>query len=359
MAQLMDLNDRSAFKRLDERDMLAEIDGLPDQLDAAWRLRLSLETPHFGDIQSIVLAGMGGSAIGADLVAALVRDTCKIPLFVQREYDLPAWVKGKDSLVVVSSHSGNTEESLEVFQAALQRGCSVLAICTGGRLGQLAMQAGVPTWKFVHEGQPRAAVGFSFGLQLALLHGLALIPDPTHDLTAAIIAMEDQQRVLMADIPVQQNPAKRLAGQMMGRLVTIVGADVLAPVARRWSTQVNELAKNWSQFESIPELNHNSIAGAQFPEELALKRLVVFLRGDCQLARNKQRIDWTMQRYLEDGLAVDSFMAKGSTALEQLWTALHFGDYTAYYLAMLSGMDPTPIEPISWLKKRMENGKSV
>ncbi len=357
MIQQIDLNDQAAIAQLDKENMLVEINSLPDQLKQAWDLGKLLELPGYYDHNAIILAGMGGSAIGADLVVSLVRNKCRIPLIVQREYDLPAWAMGKKVLAVVSSHSGNTEESLAIFESAKKQNCQIIAICTGGKLEQLAVQSGILTWKFSHSKQPRAAVGFSFGLQLALLYKLGLIADQTNEIASAVKGMKDQQSHLTADILVHKNPAKRLAGQMLGRLVTIVGAEILAPVARRWSTQINELAKSWSQFEFIPELNHNSIAGTSLPVGLSLNRMVMFLKSSIQFERNQNRISFTMQRFLMDGVVVDSYEAKGNSAIEQLWTALHFGDYVAYYLAMLNGIDPTSIEAIAWLKQKMQNEK--
>ncbi len=336
--------------------MLAEIDSLPGQLLTAYQLGASSNSSGLEKPGILIMAGMGGSAIGADLVSAYVKDICRVPLIVQREYDLPGWAQGKDVMVVVSSHSGNTEESLAVFEQAYKNQCRLLAICTGGALEQKALKLNVPVWKFKHKKQPRAAVGFSFGLQLALLHKLDLIPDPASDVSRTVEAMNEQQKTVKADMPVSKNPAKRMAGQMLGRLVTVVGADVLAPVARRWSTQINELAKSWSQFEIIPELDHNAIAGAAHPEELIDKRMVIFLRAASQSPRNKERIDLTMQRYLSEGLFVDFYLAKGKSPIEQMWTTLHFGDYVSYYLAILNGVDPTYIESIAWLKQRMQHG---
>jgi glucose/mannose-6-phosphate isomerase len=356
MPQIIDLDDRSEMTRLDPLDMLAEIDSLPDQLLTAYQLGTSFNSSGLENPRILIMAGMGGSAIGADLVSAYVKDKCRVPLFVQREYDLPAWAQGKDVLVVVSSHSGNTEESLEVFEQAHKNQCRLLAICTGGALEQKALNYTVPVWKFVHEKQPRAAVGYSFGLQIALLRKLDLIPDPVSEISRAVDAMNVQKKNVAAEVPVSKNPAKRMAGQMLGRLVTVVGSDVLAPVARRWSTQINELAKTWSQFEIIPELNHNAIAGAGHPEDLIEKRMVIFLRAASQSQRNKERIDLTMQRYLSEGLFVDYYNAKGESLIDHMWTMLHFGDYVSYYLAVLNGVDPTHIESIAWLKQKMQHG---
>jgi glucose/mannose-6-phosphate isomerase len=143
--------------------MLAEIDGLPDQLASAFELGLALPLPSITGVRHVVISGMGGSAIGADLLAAYIAPIAPVPVTLHRDYGLPAWVRGEDMLVIASSHSGNTEETLDSFEAARRNGCQVLAISTGGELARRAQADRIPHWRFEHSGQPRAAVGFSFG----------------------------------------------------------------------------------------------------------------------------------------------------------------------------------------------------
>lgn len=351
----MNLDDTIWFESVDKSNMLAEIDGLPDQLETAWKLGSQLELPSFSGINQVLVAGMGGSAIGADLLAAYIEPLSRIPLFVQRDYTLPAWATGSQTLVIASSHSGNTEETLSVFEQALQAGCQILVISTGGKLAENASSAGIPVWKFDHTGQPRAAVGFSFGLLLALFSRQGWIPDQASEIADALAAMRDQQSKLRADVPTVQNPAKRQAGQLMGRWVMILGSGLLAPVARRWKGQLNELAKAWGQFEALPEADHNTLAGINHPEEMLTNTLVVFLRAASDHQRNRQRSELTQQSFMVAGLGTDFYIAKGSSRLAQLWTAIHYGDYTGYYLAMAYGVDPTPIPAISSLKNAMQS----
>ena len=160
----MNLDDFASFMKLDSQNMLGEIDNLPGQLQSAWELGQQQPLPDSQGITRILISGMGGSAIGADLLAAYIAPTCRIPVIVHRDYGLPAWAYGPQTLVIASSHSGDTEETLAVFEAATQAKCRLLAVCTGGELEQRATAQGLPVWKFTHPGQPRAAVGFSFGL---------------------------------------------------------------------------------------------------------------------------------------------------------------------------------------------------
>jgi glucose/mannose-6-phosphate isomerase len=350
----MDLNDYSTFTSIDRLNYLGEIENLPTQLEQAFQQGMGKELPDWHTIDKVLIAGMGGSAIGADLLAAYAFNLCPLPIAVLRNYTLPAWASGPDTLVVASSHSGNTEETLTAFEQALQNRCSVVALCTGGELAEKARQAGIALWTFEHHGQPRAAVGYSFGLLAAILTQLRVLPDPAQDLSRAITAMRKQQGDLRAEVPVVQNLAKRLAGQLLGRWVMVFGAGVLEPVARRWKTQVNELAKAWAQFEVLPEADHNALAGLVQPEKGLSSAVALFLRGTSNHPRTLIRAELTRQAYLLEGVNSDFVEALGESPLAQQWTSLQLGDYVAYYLAMLYEIDPTPIPALEGFKKQLK-----
>lgn len=356
----MNLDDFIHFKKIDPQNMLGEIDSLPNQLQSAWDLGqdrpLEGLKPSKG-LSGVLISGMGGSAIGADLLAAYVAPLCRIPVIVQRDYSLPAWAHGPGTLVISSSHSGNTEETLEAFELARNAHCRLLAICTGGELEKRAGAAGIAVWKFNHSGQPRAAVGFSFGLLLAALTRLGLIGKAgriASELAGAVAAMDRQQEKLRADVPVANNPAKRLAGQLMGRWVNVFGSGVLAPVARRWKCQMNEIAKAGAGFELLPEADHNTLAGLQNPADVHSHPMTLFLRDPSDHPRNQLRSDLTRQGFMQEGLNTDVYVAQGDSPLAHIWTALHFGDYLAYYLAMAYDTDPTPVDMLENFKAAMK-----
>lgn len=353
----MNLNDTERFKSLDQQNMISHIDGLPDQLENAWQLGMSLPLPGWQNLRRVVIAGMGGSAIGGDLVAAYVEPNCKVPVIVNRDYDLPGWAAGGETLVVASSHSGNTEETLSAFSQALERGCQTLAICTGGELTRLSQEAGTPVWNFDHQGQPRTAVGYSFALLLSALTRLGFIPDPASELKDAVTAMREQQESIQASVPDVHNPAKRMAGQLVNRWIAIIGAEFLAPVARRWKGQMSEVAKAWGQFEFLPEVDHNTLAGTHHPQSRLTDLMAIFLRAPALHPRNRLRTDLTKKTFMLQGIGTDFFDAQGPDRLAQQWTALHYGDYTSYYLAMAYGVDPTPIETIASFKQEMASAE--
>ncbi len=349
----MNLDDLSLFRTLDTQDILGQIDALPEQLFNAYQLGLKLQLPAYRPVQQVVISGMGGSAIGADLVAAYVSASCKVPVLVHRDYGLPAFAHGPETLVICSSHSGNTEETLSTFEAALGRGCSLLAISTGGRLAQLARQNYLPTWVFEHRHAPRTAVGFSFGLILAALFRLGLVPDPASELEEALHAMRNLQTNLKQEVPAAHNPAKRMAGQLVGRWIALFSADYMAPVARRWKGQMSELAKAWAQFEYIPEADHNTLAGTENPPPLLQNMIALFLRAPGIDQRNLKRLNLTREMFMHQGINTDFIDARGEGPLAHIWTTILFGDYTAFYLAMAYQVDPTPIAMLDAFKAEM------
>lgn len=348
----MNLNDLEQMKQLDPEGMIDHIDGLPDQLAAAWTLGQSQPLPAWQDIKHIVVAGMGGSAIGADLLAAYSEPQLKASLNTQRDYGLPAWVS-TDTLVVCSSHSGNTEETLAAYEAAKAAGSKILVVCTGGKLAALAQQDGHPLWQFDHKGQPRTAVGYSFGLLLALVARLGLLPDPAAELADAVAAMKAQQASFRADVPDTSNPAKRMGGQLMGRWVTVYGAGLMAPVARRWKAQINENSKAAASFEVIPETNHNALQGLLQPEAQFNASMSLFLLAAHDDKRNQKRTELTRTAVMVEGQNTDMITAVGETRMANLWTALHYGDYVSFYLAMAYGYDPTPVPALAAFKNEM------
>jgi glucose/mannose-6-phosphate isomerase len=360
----MNLDENISFSHLDSLNMLGEIDRLPDQLQSAWEMGQNLPRPWEGpeeprsSIRQVVLSGMGGSAIGADLLAGYIVTTCRVPVLVWRDYDLPAWARGPETLVIVTSHSGDTEETLSTFEAARSANCRMLAICTSGQLEQRALSLSRPLWKFEHAGQPRAAVGFSFGLLLAAFSRMGLAGSGQMELAeavdSAVQAMKTQQENLLAEVPVVKNPAKRQAGQLVGRWVNVYGAGILAPVARRWKTQVNELAKAGAGFEILPEADHNALAGLIYPMDIQSHTLTIFLRCPSDHLRNRLRNDLTRHGFMLEGLNTDVYDAQGETTLAHMWTALHFGDYMAFYLAMHYGVDPTPVEALANFKAALK-----
>jgi glucose/mannose-6-phosphate isomerase len=339
----MNLDDLDLFKKIDTRNMLAQIDGLPNQLQTAWELGQTQPLPAFKDIQSIVISAMGDSAVAAELVIASVSSSIRLPVALHRGHGLPAFANGPQTLVVCISHSGNSEEVLDVFDAAQKNNCTGMVISTGGEIAKRATDKNIPAWKFDSNGVvDTAAVAYPFGLLLALFSRLELIPDPANDVAEAIAMMKRSQQHITADVIAAKNPAKRYAGQLVGRWVTFVGTENLAPVARRWKMQINQLAKAGANFEIVPEATHNTLIATINPTPtLNAHTMTLFLRAPSDHPRNRLRSDLMRQTFMLEALNTDVIDARGESVIAHLWTLMIFGDYMAYYLAMAYGADPS------------------
>src|SRR5258708_17769496 len=278
IGSVMNLDDVAGFRELDTQDMRGHMDRLPDQFEAAWERGKTYPVPEaFRQANRIVIVGMGSSALAGEMLAALLADSCKLPILVCRGYELPAYVDGPGNLVIIVSYSGDTEETLSALNEAQTRRASVLVVTANAGFAQQAEVNGAAVWMFEYEGHSRTALGLNFGLLLALVNRLGVAADLSGDITTAIEMLRERVPILGIEGRIVKNPAKRLAGQMVGRIPVVYGAGILAPVAHRWKTQLNENGKSWSEWDVLPELNHNASAGIIFPRPLRTHISVVIL----------------------------------------------------------------------------------
>jgi glucose/mannose-6-phosphate isomerase len=354
---MVDLDNSGIYKQFDPGNMLGHIHSLPQQCRTAWDKAKDFKLPKdYTDVDKVVVLGMGGSAIGGDLVRTLLASKKKPIIFVNRDYDLPAFVDEK-TLVIASSYSGNTEETLSAFSQALKRNCKKLAITTGSRLKELAEKAGVPVFVIDYKGQPRAALGYGFMSLIAFLQKLNFIADKSGEVEAMIEDLDKMRAELKETVTTGSNRAKQLAMKFHGKIAVIYGAGILSQVAHRWKTQINENGKAWAFYEIFSELDHNAVVGYQFPEELASKIYVVLLRSPSLHPRLLLRCDITSELLEQSGIGHETIDARGKTGLSQMMSLIYFGDWVSYYLAMLNQVDPTPVKVIDYLKQRLSESK--
>jgi glucose/mannose-6-phosphate isomerase len=350
---MSNLDDPAVYQRLDPSGMIERIGDLPQQCRMAWSGAVDLPLPpDFSNVDKVVILGMGGSAIGGDIVSSLALKSGKAAVIVQRDYYLPRWVDER-TLVIASSYSGNTEETISAFSEALQSPAKKLVITTGGRLQELAAENGIPTFIFHYRAEPRAALGYSFLSILAFLHSTGLIEVDHGDVDEAIGVLEEASGNLGRDVPHDSNPAKQLATRLQGRLAVIYGADFLSRVADRWKAQINECSKGWAFAECFPELNHNAVVGYSFPDWFNQKVVVVMLRSPLMNPRILTRYNVTGELLDKAGIDSEVVEPEGNSELARLMSAVSLGDHVSYYLAILNGVDPSPVQPIDYLKKRL------
>jgi glucose/mannose-6-phosphate isomerase len=333
--------------------MLARISELPQQCGDAWANARSLRLPPEHHLaEAVVILGMGGSAIGGDLLRTLLENECPVPITVNRAYTVPAFVNER-TLAIASSYSGDTEETLAALEAARQAGAMLLAIATGGELAARAQEWNVPLLTFDYRAQPRAALGHSIVALIGIVCQLGLVSDKAADLDEAVAVMESWQKEINEAVPLAENAAKKLALKLHEHLSVVYGAGHLSEVARRWKGQFNENAKAWAFFEQLPEMNHNALAGTEFPADLAEKIVAVMLTSSLDHPRTRLRFQITQEILSQRGVSCEMVEVRGASRLAQMLSAIHFGDYVSFYLAMLYGKDPTSLEVVDCLKQRL------
>jgi glucose/mannose-6-phosphate isomerase len=347
------LDDAGALKRSDTGGMLAAIETLPAQLSDAWRITRELDVPErHGAVHSVALLGMGGSAIGGDLVRSVFADRLTLPLTTVRDYELPAWV-GRETLVVGASYSGATEETVNALATALERRAPVVIMSTGGPLHDVAQRAGLPLLAFPGGGQPRAAVGYATTLLAGLLERVGALPLDEAEIERAADAVRTTLARCAPDVPTEENPAKQLAWSILDRLPVVFASGSLAPVARRWKTQLNENGKTMAAYEELPEATHNTVVGFAQPEALHERMYVVFLESANDHPRNGLRASLTAELLAISQIPHQVVPVGGEGRLAQAFAAITLGDLVSVYLAFLYGLDPTPVEAIGLIKQRM------
>ncbi|MBI4496305.1 MAG: bifunctional phosphoglucose/phosphomannose isomerase [Chloroflexi bacterium] len=347
------LDDRETYGRLDPTGMDRHIQEFPRTCRDAWREAATVSLPDdYRDVERVVVAGMGGSAIAGDLVRGLAELESPVPIQVQRDYRLPAYVDPR-TLVIASSYSGNTEETLSAVEDALERKAPVLALTSGGRLADLAAHHHLPLFRIRYQAPPRATLGYSLVPLVALLERLGILADKEGDLNEAVQVMEEMLSGLGPAIPTAANPAKQLAHRLHGRLPVIYGAGFLADVARRWKTQINENSKQWAVFEVLPELHHNAVVGYPNPADLRDRLYVVLLRSSLLHPRTLARYPITTTLLANNAISYEVLDAQGRSPLAHMLSTLLFGDLVSYYLALLNEADPYPVAVIDFLKDQL------
>ena len=357
-AKRVSLDDGAAFKAQDPSDLLSRILELPGQFEIAWHQASRFPLPRtYRYADRVVFVGMGGSAIGADAVRVLIDEASnKVPAQVVRDYEVPASV-GKRTLVVASSFSGDTEETLSAVSAAHSRGARILAVTGGGHLAAFAAEHGILTYPIEYpSAEPRSAFAHTFTPLLVFMQRLGYLPDQTLDFEEGVGVTRRLVAQLGPDADETGNQAKQIARTLLDKLPLIVASGPLAVAADRWRTQLNENAKVWALTGTIPELDHNLVVGLGGPEAVRKLVRVVTLRSDSEHPRNQARHVVTQRLLDREKIPHQTVALPGTGSLSQLMAGVVIGDLVSYYLAMLRQIDPSPVESINYLKAELANG---
>ena len=342
--------DRQSIGRIDTTDQLTDVLAIPEHLrDALWKVESAGLDP-WDSRGGIIVAGMGGSAIGGELARSILGDHASRPILTARGYGLPPWTT-HDTTVVCASYSGNTEETLACYEAAGVIGARRVAVTAGGALADMARAEGVPVIPLAGGYCPRAAVAY---LTVAVLEVAALAgvgPRMNSDIDVAADHLEELV-IEWGPEGVDGSEAKALARALNGTVPIVVGAGLTTAIAYRWKTQINENAKSPAYWQELPEMDHNEIEGFSSAGELG-RFSAVFLDDDDTHPRVRERMDLTSRLIRPGAAGVHRVNSRGQTPVERVFSLVLLGDLVSLYLAVLRGVDPAPIELVEALKAEL------
>lgn len=351
---------QNTILKYDKSSMFSKILEWPDQLRKGWEIGETLN-PHLRlrKIKHIVFNGMGGSAIAGDVVRSLLGERVPVPFMVNRGYSLPPFAN-KETLFIASSYSGNTEETLSATHQAIQKGCKMVAVTSGGKLAEIAQEKQYPVYFLPSGYPPRATLGYSLGVLLAFFAKLGINKYSKKDVEQTATFLEKAGKVL-ADPSAKENPVLSVAKQLKGKFPLLyAGTETLDPVGFRWKCQLNENSKMHAAYLGIPEMNHNEIVAWKKLEAVNgfySSLIAVFLRSQKDSPRIQLRMKLTQALVSKNRGKVIEVVGKGASFLEEMLYLIYFGDLVSVFLAVLNKVDPTEIENINYLKHHLSKAK--
>ena len=349
------LDDLERIKELDQRGMYDRIHDFPSQFEDALRRTRNVRVPDWdkNDVSTIVVAGLGGSAIGGDLVRSYLADRLDVPIFICRNYTLPNFVD-LSSLVFVSSYSGNTEETLSAFEDARRRGAELICMSSNGEVGDISSRDEIPCVSLPKGYQPRAALGYSFVPVLAMLERLGFVKGEEKNISKAGEFLAGNRDRYALDIDADRNEAKKLAVKLHRKLpIVYASCDRFDAVSTRWKGQFCENAKMLAFNNVFPEFNHNELVGWKVLSDYRDDLIVVILRDREDHPRIQRRMEIVKQIIQDQKVEVVEAESSGENLLSRMFSLIQLGDFVSFYLAVLNTEDPSPVKVIDYLKNEL------
>ncbi|HEX9817303.1 MAG TPA: bifunctional phosphoglucose/phosphomannose isomerase, partial [Patescibacteria group bacterium] len=340
------LDFREQMAQLDKQNALGSIEALADQVKHAWEAIQAIEFSFPDDLDNVVVAGMGGSALGADVFKHLFADQLDVPFEIYNGYNLPAYVDD-ETLVVLSSYSGSTEEVLFCAKQAKEMGAQVAVITAGGKLGELARLENYPTYLIdpVHNpsNQPRMAIGYAITGLIGLLVKAGLVTITDQEIEEVVTTIIRTAEKLGPETAQADNQAKILTYTCIERRPILVASEFLVGAVHVATNQFNENAKIFADYKVVPELNHHLMEGLKFPKSNVGSHVFLFFNSELYLPRNQKRMKITQQIVEENGVDTLVVDLQSETKLNQVFELITLMAYVNFYTAMLEGIDPSPI----------------
>lgn len=344
---------QNLINQYDPKGMRNLILNFPQQAEEAVTIgnaaKIKLNTKN---VEQIIVSGLGGSAIGGDLIRAYFADKCEVPVIVNRHYYFPKYV-GTNSLVIISSYSGNTEETTASYKDAIKRKAKIFCITSGGEVERMAKKYKHPYIKIPGGLPPRAALGYSFFTMLIALSKLGFIKDQKKEIKETLALLSDLSS-RYGNHDSTDNTALNLAKTLQGKLPLIYSAaDKFDTVNTRWRGQITENAKTLAFGHVFPELNHNEIVGWEVLKDIMKNIHVVILRDKEDYKRIQLRMDVTKGIIGDLADGITEVHSEGKSLLARTFSLLYLADWLSFYLAILNGVDPSPVKQIDFLKEEL------
>lgn len=346
------LDDQQHRTKVDSENMLKSLTSFPFQLEKGWELSQSLALGQTGgSVDSLLISGMGGSAIGGDILADALRSVSSVRVEINRTYSPPKHI-GRNTLHIAVSYSGNTEETLSSFSRALDLGLPSVGIAAGGALEKLCREKSVPFLKIPAGEKPRAALGYMLSSLMGIVTRAGL-----HDFSGVIMEAVQTARTAAAsvasDVPFEKNLSKQLAAWLDGSVPLIFAAADVYSAAERLKTQFNENSKRFAWLMNVPEVNHNDWIPLFLDKTASGYKAIIFESMVREpLLQNRMQV---IEQLLSSRMQVRKLAAEGKSVLDTILSYIVIGDHTSYYLAMLDATDPSPVSPIEELKKELSS----
>ncbi len=351
------LDDRDKIAQIDKSNVLGSIESLAEQIEHGWSFDIDLSTIDNKNIQNIVVAGMGGSQLGADIIKHLFYDKLKIPFEIVNFYKLPKYTD-QNTLVIISSYSGNTEEIVSCFKQAIDLKAKIIAISSNGKVQEIAKQNNLPFFKintkYNPSNQPRMAIGYSVIAFFKILSQLKLIDITEQDIKDIKASITFTNELCKVDEKSDSNLAKNLAFMTYDRYPILIASEFLIGAVHTARNQFCENAKVFADYKVLPELNHYLLEGLKFPYNNKTDLFFIFINSDLYMPKIQKRLFLTQELVQNLGFQNIRIDLKMDTKLKQIFETIVLLSYTNFYLAMLEGIDPAPIPSVNWFKSKLK-----
>jgi glucose/mannose-6-phosphate isomerase len=349
------LDQINKIKKLDKTNLVSSVDSLHKQIEDAWKTVKNIEVPeNYKKVNKIIICGMGGSSLGGHVIRSLYADQLEVPIYLQRDYNLPKWTD-QNTLVVLSSYSGNTEETVSCANDAEDNKYKTLVITSNGELARIAQNNNFPSYQINPQfnpcGQPRMAIGYSVFGQVAMFNKLGLITIDEQQIKNLTKCLKELTSNYELSVPVEKNPAKQIAIKLKNKFVNYISSQHLRGASHVFNNQTNENSKNFSNYFFIPELNHHLMEGLKNPD--LENGVFLFFNSKHYSKRIQKRFALTKDVVEKNGVLVLEKTFNEKTKLEDAFHLILFGGYTTFYLSMLNNLNPAPIPWVDYFKEKL------